>query len=71
MTERYYAQSTIVPEIFRSLHTTAWLLFDRERLSPHGEAQPIAMFVNRNCAFEARDALNERERKKNEDRPVR
>lgn len=65
MTERYYAQHTEVPSKYRSSHSTAWQIFDRNFSEDDGgDVASVALCVNRRVAFAARDALNAAEKVK-------
>lgn len=61
---RYYARYSEVPEIFKSKHGSAWMVFDREVLDNQGGVRPILLCVNRYISFRTRDALNEQEQRK-------
>ena len=58
MTPRYYCQATDLDPDFRSRWNTGWQIFDREFLTPQGEAQAIAFVRNARNARTIRDALN-------------
>lgn len=61
---RYYAQSEIVPPIFKSRHERAWMVFDRDVCTPQGDVLPILLCTNKHIALTTRDALNEYEQRK-------
>lgn len=61
---RYYAQHTVLTNLFQSRHQTGWQVFDRNLASPQGDTLPIAFCVNRHAAFTIRDALNQYEERR-------